>query len=482
MHRNYRILATILVLSCSLATFAFDKASYYNGAKGRKKAELKTALYHIIGSPDVKSYGSLWFYFFDTDRDDYNKVIDRYSNEVRYFPKSASYNAISGMNKEHGIPKSWWGGTENKAYCDLQHLMPSEEKANSAKSNYGMGVVTSVSFNNGSIKVGKGTAGNNGTVNLWEPADEWKGDFARAYFYIVTCYEELSMVQTEGANSMQANTYPKLQPWAYQLYMKWSKEDPVSDLERQRNDVVYGIQGNRNPFIDYEGLEQYIWGDYQYIAFNAENYENPFDGNYPNPGPDPDPDPNPDPTPDRGQYIKVTSSPSTWNGSYLIVYESDSKALNGGKVTNEKGNFIPVTIVDNQIAVSSVTEAAEFAVNDKPGGYSIQAKDGYYIGHTSGNALNFSTSDDFTNTITLSDGEAVIACGNYVLRFNSSADMFRFYKSGQQPIQLYRRTVSDGIIPLRAEEPNIIYDITGRRISVPVRGLYIVNGHKIVIR
>ena len=488
MIRNYRIFAVALALFFSLTAFAFDKSSYYKGATGKKQAELKTSLYKIIGNPSVKSYGSLWTYYYQTDRGNDNQVIDRYSNEVRYFGSSASSSAVSGMNKEHGIPKSWWGGTQNTAYSDLQHLMPSDISANSAKSNFGMGVVTSVSFNNGSIKVGKGTAGNNGTVSLWEPADEWKGDFARVYFYIVTCYEELDMVQQQGANSMYANTYPKLQPWAYQLYMKWSKEDPVSDLERQRNEKVYGIQGNRNPFIDYPGLEQYIWGDYQNVAFNPADYQDPFNGETPDPNPNPDPEPNPNPdpnpTPDGDQYTKVTAQPTDWTGTYLIVYEdaASSKALNGGKVSNAQGNYIAVSVADNQIAVSTATEAAEFAVKSKSNGYSIQGKDGNYIGHTSGNALNFSENDDFVNTLSYSSEGTVIGCDGYVLRFNSSADMFRFYKSGQQPVQLYRRTKADGITSLLAPRTDVIYDVTGRKVTLPVKGLYIINGKKVLVK
>lgn len=243
--------------------------TYYSSADGKKKAELKTALYQIIGNPSVKTYGSLWIHYYDTDRLADNQVVDRYSNEKRYF-KSQDGNAVAGMNKEHGIPQSWWGGGTSGIGSDLHHVMPSDTEANSRKSNFGMGVVTSQTWTNGSIKVGRGQAGNNGTVQLWEPADEWKGDFARVYFYIVTAYENRSLVQQEGANSMQTTTYPKLQPWASQLYLKWARQDPVSDLERKRNEAVYKIQGNRNPFVDYPSLAEFIWGDSIDYAFSLD--------------------------------------------------------------------------------------------------------------------------------------------------------------------------------------------------------------------
>ena len=275
MNMKYRSLALIVAVCCLSISHAFD-TSYYRDATGKKQAALKTALYKIMGNPTTKNYGELWYWYYDTDRRSDKSCIDRYSNEVRYF-SSQNGSALSGMNKEHGIAQSWWGGGTTGIGADLQHVMPSDTEANSRKSNYGMGVVTQQSWTNGSIKVGKGYAGNNGLVNMWEPADKWKGDFARIYFYIVTAYEGKALVQQEGANTMQNNTYPKLQPWAYQLYLEWAKNDPVDAIEIARNEAVYKIQSNRNPFIDYPGLEQYIWGDYQAVAFNPTNYQNPFD-------------------------------------------------------------------------------------------------------------------------------------------------------------------------------------------------------------
>lgn len=328
-----------------LSAQTVDLASYYAAANGKKQAELKTALYHIIGNPDVMGYGSLWSGFYETDRLDDNQVIDRYSNDKRYF-SGKSTTAVSGMNKEHGIPKSWWGGkSSTPAYSDLHHLMPSDSKANSAKSNYGMGIVTGyVNFDNGCIKVGRGDAGNSENVLLWEPADNWKGDFARAHFYIVTAYEELSMVQQQGAITMQTNTYPKLQPWAYKLYLEWSKQDPVDDLERKRNEAVYAIQGNRNPFIDYPTLAEYIWGDSTTVAFDVTK-PHTWDGS----GQTVDTIPNPEPIPaDSTIVIEADFTQSLNNFSPLTVNGEDSQvwtqssaygavanAYNKGKVADD---------------------------------------------------------------------------------------------------------------------------------------------------
>ena len=250
---------------------------YYYKANGKKKEELKVALKSIIGNPTVLEYGSgagkTWTGFYSTDRYNGNQVRDRYSNEVFYFSNTANANSASapaGMNIEHSFAKSWWGGESNKAYKDLFNLMPCEQKINSSKSNYVMGKVTStVITDNGCTKVGK-TSVDGKTFNVWEPADEWKGDFARTYFYMVTSYSDFTW-KTEGVNMLEQNHWPTLKKWAYELLLKWHREDPIDDIERERNEAVYLIQGNRNPFVDYPNLAEYIWGDSIEYAFIVDS-------------------------------------------------------------------------------------------------------------------------------------------------------------------------------------------------------------------
>ena len=101
---------------------------------------------------------------------------------------------------------------------------------------------------------------------------------------MVTCYEEQIPTwyvnfgvdkngQDTGVKAtLDGNTYPGLSSWQLAMLMKWAKNDPVSEKETNRNNAVYGIQNNRNPFIDYPGLEEYIWGDKQDVAFSYDNY------------------------------------------------------------------------------------------------------------------------------------------------------------------------------------------------------------------
>jgi len=252
---------------------AYGQEDYYRPVEGLKKSELKTALHELIQPERVLDYGGkgegyTWSGFVVTDRMPDGTVRDRYSNVVREFN---GLNAVEGMNIEHSFANSWWGHTVNNAYCDLFNLFPSDGTANGRKSNNPIGVVTEMpAFDNGMTRVGKSASyRTDSLITVWEPADEWKGDFARTYFYMATCYEDYAdfWQTTEGLLMVEKNRYPTLRPWVSNLLLAWSEADPVDDVERERNEAVSGIQGNRNPFVDYPQLASYIWGDSTDYAF-----------------------------------------------------------------------------------------------------------------------------------------------------------------------------------------------------------------------
>lgn len=267
------IASILLGCLCVLRVGATIPPGYYDRADGKKKAELKNAMHAIIADAEVLDYGSgsgaTWSGFYETDRMANNQVRDRYSNDVFYFSGYAG-SVPSGMNIEHAFPKSWWGGSKTQAYKDIHHLMPCETKINSSKSNYPMGKVTTVKTTNGCTMVGTGPGANGKSIQLWEPADKWKGDFARVYFYMATCYQNYTWTGEQALNTLEKNTWPTLQPWAYRLFLQWCKDDPVDAIERERNEAVYAIQGNRNPFVDYPYLAEYIWGDSIDYAFSVD--------------------------------------------------------------------------------------------------------------------------------------------------------------------------------------------------------------------
>lgn len=249
-----------------------ELATYAQSLKGLKKGELKAAIFELSQPKTLLSYGSgadhTWAGFYKTDRYGEDQCRDRYSNMAFYFTGETA--SISGMNIEHSFPKSWWGGsTSVSAYKDLYNLMPSEEKINSSKSNYGMGKVTAVATDNGCTKVGSGNAG--GTFEkLWEPADKWKGDFSRGYMYMATTYQNYTWSDSEALVSLEQNAWPTLRQWAYTLYLEWTRADKVDQIEVDRNNAVHDIQGNRNLFVDFPELAEYVWGKYSDMSFDPE--------------------------------------------------------------------------------------------------------------------------------------------------------------------------------------------------------------------
>ena len=261
-----------LMTVAAFVAYAEIPAGYYTSLDGKKDAELKNAAYNVIHNlTRISSYSDLPKYFMTTDvyPDGSRRWWDMYSDIPLYAP------SFSGLNREHSFPKSWWGGlTDVNAYIDLNHLYPSEAKANMAKSNYPLGTVDiayTPDFDNGVVKVGYAVNGQGGGAKyVFEPNDEYKGDFARTYFYMVTCYQDYTWTQ-KYMWMLQQNTYPTLSDWAAQLLLKWSREDPVSQKEIDRNEAVYQFQNNRNPFIDFPALAEYIWGNKKGEAFDLEH-------------------------------------------------------------------------------------------------------------------------------------------------------------------------------------------------------------------
>ena len=161
------------------------------------------------------------------------------------------------------MPKSWFGGSVAPMYTDLFQLIPTDGYVNSKRSNLPIGKVTSATWTstNGS-KVGTSNiSGYSGQV--FEPIDSFKGDFARTYFYMAVCYMDKNL----GVETQSNFTGGNLKPWSQQLLLQWAAMDPVSQKEIDRNNAVYQLQHNRNPFIDYPDLVEKIFGNDTNSAF-----------------------------------------------------------------------------------------------------------------------------------------------------------------------------------------------------------------------
>lgn len=273
-----KALLSILVPFAFVSAKAQPSASYYQSINGYKKSELKSKLYTIISNHTKLSYNNLWQYYEkvdylpQTNESGQHLIMDYYSESLHYF--TGNGNDPSGMNKEHVAPQSWWsGGTSIAVGSDLFQVLPSETQANTAKNNYPLGVVSGASStSNTRMKTGHDKTGQ----MVFEPCDEYKGDFARIYFYVATCYPNVEWVAYDSNNNNIAFTkedYPTLNDNMTEMLLEWHQNDPVSEWEITRNNRVEKEQKNRNPFIDYPNLAFYIWGDKTTEAFDISTQE-----------------------------------------------------------------------------------------------------------------------------------------------------------------------------------------------------------------
>ena len=265
-------LVLMAALTCLGASAAIPDG-YYSSLNGKSGQALKDAIHELAIRHTTLSYGSLWAYFAETDcRDDDNsKVWDMYSDKTYYFRGGTS--GVYGMHKEHSLPKSWWGGYDETqgyaGYTDINHLYPSDGDANMAKSNHPLGEVSTASFDNGVTKVGSPKTGQGGGSNsVFEPDDRYKGDFARTYFYMACAYQNYTWKYTYMLTN---NSWKSLNDWSIDLLCRWARNDAVSDKEVSRNEAVQKHQNNRNPFIDFPELFEYIWGNRQGEVFYVDD-------------------------------------------------------------------------------------------------------------------------------------------------------------------------------------------------------------------
>ena len=269
------LLSAMIVLTLSL--FADIPTGYYDSATGSGYT-LKTQLFSIIKNNHLTlDYGDLYGYYETTDNININGtdyVYDMYSIRA---DESADYyfQHVSGdqcgtysgesdcYNREHSLPQSWFN--ENSPMkADLFHVYPTDGYVNNRRSSYPFGEVGTASWtsSNGS-KVGScNYPGYSGTV--FEPIDEFKGDFARTYFYMATRYQDI--IDTWSSNSSTADDVLNetedqvFEDWFLNMLIEWHTNDPVSQRELDRNDAVYAVQKNRNPFIDHPEYVAKIWG------------------------------------------------------------------------------------------------------------------------------------------------------------------------------------------------------------------------------
>jgi endonuclease I len=255
-------------------TYATIPPNYYDGAIGKSGQTLQVALYDIILGHTAVSYTpGVWNAYYTTDLKGDGTIWDMYSDvpggtpAYTFLPGTdqcgISYVEGSCYSREHSFPKSYFN-SETPMYTDLHHLFPVDQYVNgTGHNNYPYGTVAAPAYtsSNGSKRGPCSYPGYTGTV--FEPIDAYKGDFARAYFYMATRYQNL--IASWPANDANADailngtSYPAYENWFLNMLLTWNAADPVSAKEIARNDAVYAIQHNRNPFIDHPEYVTSVW-------------------------------------------------------------------------------------------------------------------------------------------------------------------------------------------------------------------------------
>lgn len=221
-HGEYTDTFTVTVLKST----AID---YYFGTEGLSGTELVNALRTIVNTDFVyKSYDDARYILDESDADPNNpsNVILIYTG----WSVSGVWDAGDTWNREHVWPQSLLG-YDTAMSADLHNLKPADPGTNGSRSNKFYDYITD--------------------TDSYEPRDEVKGDVARILFYMTIKWDILTLVDTVPSTYEMA---------LLTVLLQWHELDPVDDFERNRNDIIYSYQNNRNPFIDYPEFVDLIWG------------------------------------------------------------------------------------------------------------------------------------------------------------------------------------------------------------------------------
>lgn len=202
--------------------------SYYSSTRNLKEEPLKTALANLLSN----NYNSLGY---RSARDNMYASIDNNGGQVEcvYTGRTATFNTRAGANSnqfntEHTFPQGFYNQNEPMR-SDIHHLFPTDVTANSRRGNDPFGLVNNANWSQGGSRSGGGK---------FEPRDQQKGVTARAMFYFVLRYQDYN-------NHFQGQEA---------ILRTWHEQFPPGTSEQIRNQAIYQLQNNRNPFVDYPQL------------------------------------------------------------------------------------------------------------------------------------------------------------------------------------------------------------------------------------
>ena len=479
MQNAMRQFVLFLLLCLSLAVLAqgddvVDR--YYHAAQGKSGAALKTALGQIVRNPKVVGYGGLKEAYRLTDVRPDGCLRDWYSNASKYEPgsdfSSGQKEEGLGYNREHLMPQSWFGKKTDPMYSDIMHVVPTDAKLNSMRNDNPFGEVTTQTAQvnaslNGYSHWGaplKSLGAPAEMTKVFEPNDELKGDIARIYFYMITAYEDTLHAwpwrQSRTATFVfdeQGTPYQPLQQWVMDMLMRWSRQDPVDSTEAARNEAGWRVQGNRNPYVDFPRLEQYVWGELR---------DQPF--TYGDDGEEEEP------------FLPTVT----------IALNSD---FFGGEWTGARPAAASCVLRGEKDGIT-----VEYALGNE-GRNMYLGRD--HIRLYQKNLLCFATTDatidDIVFNVTKNDAKKVLMTGDDILdgyHWQGSAPEVTFHLDDGNGVFYLKdvtiqRTEVNGIIDVafvatESQQTGQVYDLAGRSMDGRrlTQGIYIRNGRKLIVR
>lgn len=251
----------------NVVTYDYTTANSYHSSNNA--SSLLTTLRNLVKNGSAGSYNDLWNAYKSVYVKSNGKMKDYYSSASNFTPgtdQAGNYSQEGDVyNREHSIPKSWWGGAETNQGADIFIVIPTDGFVNNKRSNYPLGMVKSATYTSSGDFSKLGSAdtsyGYSGTV--FEPDDSVKGDLARITFYAIARYSAAyGWTSGEGSSTFSgsASTNFGLTPYAVKLFTYWNNLDKPDDWERSINDKGSKFQGNRNPFIDHPEYVNTLWG------------------------------------------------------------------------------------------------------------------------------------------------------------------------------------------------------------------------------
>lgn len=224
-------------------------ADYYKAAEGKTGDALLKALNKLIKKHTILTYDEARDVMFADIDDPANKdaITCVYTGRVitGVYDRDTAYQHGAGFSTEHTWPQSMGAKTE-PARSDLHHLFPVDSRTNSVRGNSPFGDVEDIwqqlplfkGVSDDGVKQGVDVTGR----QVFEPRKVHKGNVARAIFYFYTTYYAVSKASGVRLDNFRLER---------DTLMRWHREDPVDADERRRNDAIYAIQKNRNPYIDH---------------------------------------------------------------------------------------------------------------------------------------------------------------------------------------------------------------------------------------